>query len=53
MAKYLMEKQIKAWAHDIAQIIEDCEWVQRSKESDFSKEQEMIIAYQKIVGIAR
>lgn len=48
-----MEEYIRMYAHDIAQIIEDCECIQESHESGYLKEQEKVTAYNEIVKLVR
>lgn len=46
-----MTEKIKRYAEEIARIIEDCEAVQDSNESDYTKEQAMLQAYEDIVEL--
>ena len=46
-----MTEKIKWYAEEIAKIIEDCEAVQDSRESDYTKEQAKINAYYSIVEL--
>ena len=48
-----MEENIKRYAHEIAQIIEDCEAVQDSYESDYTKKQVILHSYEDIVALVR
>lgn len=46
-----MTEKIKRYADEIAKIIEDCEAVQDSDESEYTKMQEKIHAYQYILDL--
>ena len=48
-----MEEMIKLYAKEIAQIIMDCEYVQRSNESTYTKEQQMLSAYSEIRDLVK
>ena len=46
-----MTEKIKRYAEEIAKIIEDCEAVQDSNESEYAKKQAMLQAYEDIVEL--
>ena len=48
-----MEELIKLHAKEIAQIIMDCEFVQNSNESDYTKEMAEIHAYLEIAELVK
>lgn len=48
-----MEELIKLHAKEIAQIIMDCEFVQNSNESAYTKERQMISAYFEITELVK
>lgn len=48
-----MRERIIQYADDIRQIIEDCEAVQESDESQFTKEYERVIAYKSILELVK
>ena len=48
-----MEELIKSYAKLISQIIENTECVQRSNESDYTKERSKVNAYEEIVRLIK
>ena len=48
-----MEELIKLHAKEIAQIIMDCEFIQQSNESDYTKECAEIGAYEEIHNLVK
>lgn len=46
-----MREKIKRYAEEIAKIIEDCEAMQDSYESEYTKKQAMLQAYEDIVEL--
>lgn len=46
-----MIEKIKMYAEEIAKIIEDCEELQDSYESEYTKKQAMLQAYEDIVEL--
>lgn len=46
-----MENLIRINAEEIARIIKDCTWIQNSNESDYTKEQAKISAYNEITDL--
>lgn len=47
-----MTEQIKRYAAQIADILADCEEIQHSEESAYTKEQAKVSAYEKIKELA-
>ena len=46
-----MEDKIRRYAEEIARIIDDCEELQDSYESEYTKKQAMLQAYEDIVEL--
>lgn len=53
MAYMAIEESIKFNAEEISQIIDNTEYIQRSNESSYTKEQSKINAYDEIVKLIR